>query len=371
MQVDRLVLRFYRNYERCDVTLYPGINLLIGENGQGKTNLLESVYFLSCAKSHRGVEDLSLIQDGNEFASIDSSLISNGSKKRISALIHKKGKSLCLNNEPVKKTSEFIGKLNAVLFSPADMNLFDFSPKYRRKFMDMELGKMSVSYINQLNDYMKLLKERNAILKLPHPDPVLLDTLTEQMIDPQVQIMKKRHLFVEHLNKNLTKVFQSLSMTDHVISLQYMTFVKYDADDLVIRRNIEEKFEQTKERDCMTHMTNSGIQREDIMILMDGHPVSEYASQGQKRMIIISLKIALVQLIKEYIGEYPVLLLDDVFSELDHRRRVNLLRLLPGQIQTIITTTEADELVERLAAHIHVYEIKEGVVEPWNYQKKS
>lgn len=360
-----LHLRFFRNYDEQTIYFQPGINLLIGENGQGKTNIIEAVYFLSTARSHRNVEDVEMIETDQPFASIDGVVQYENEKKRVSGLIHRKGKALCIQNEAIKKVSDFIGVMNAVLFSPTDMGMFEAAPRTRRRILDMELGKMSSLYINELSTYNKLLKERNALLKVDQPDALLLESLTERMIMPQVHILKKRHFFVERLNEMITTCYQKMTVSQDRIRIAYESMIPYDADDDVMKKNMQEKYQALMQRDMLLHQTSIGIQREDLLFFINEHPVTSYASQGQKRMMIISLKLALLKLIKEYTGEYPILLLDDVFSELDMNKKNNLLQMIPKQVQTIITATEKDDLFDFVVEQINGFEIKKGVCKPW------
>ena len=362
MYIDYLHLRFFRNFREETIRFDKEINILFGKNGQGKTNLLESIYFMSTTKSHRGVDDVEMIYLNEDFANIDCHVYKSEEDSVFNAVIHKKGKSLCIRNLPIKKISEYVGKINAVLFSPADMNLFDSSPKERRKMIDMEFGKMSVMYINQLNTYNRLLKERNAFLKQGTEDSTLLDTITEQMINPQIQIIKKRKLLISQLNSKIGGIYKSLSDSNEVVSINYLGMVDFDADDEVMALRIKEKYEFSKERDIVLKQTNVGIHREDIEFFMDKKTVLSYASQGQKRMIVIALKLALVEIINEYIGENPVLLLDDVLSELDIYRRNRLIEIIPKGIQTIITSTDKEDIMPELLRKAKIFEIEKGSV---------
>lgn len=365
MYIDQLRLKYFRNYDSCSIDLIPGVNVFIGKNGQGKTNLLESVYFMSTTKSHRGIDDVQLIQFNQDFSCIDAHVCYEDQMSSYSCVIHKKGKTLCIRNQPVKKVSEFIGKINAVLFSPLDMNLFDASPKYRRRFMDVELGKMSMRYIGQLNQYNQLLKERNAYLKQDKVDSILLDTITEQMMEPQLQIIKKRFLFIRQLNDYVPNLYQKMSASDDVVRVHYQCMIEYNVDDALMIQQLQQKFASVKDRDLLLRMTNTGIHREDIAFTLNGHDVNVVASQGQKRMIIVALKLALVSIIHEYTGEYPILLLDDVLSELDVQKKNRLIHLLPKEVQTIITTTEKDDLLQSVIDQSLIYVVEKGSAKKW------
>ena len=365
MRIRKVRLIGFRNYEEAIVGFRPGLNILIGNNGQGKTNLLESVYFLSTTKSHRRASDEEMMMTGKEYFQLDCITENDDGSSRFSAVIHKKGKTFCVRGEPVKKMSDYVGKLNAVIFSPLDMGMFDSSPTDRRRFLDIELGKMSKIYITFLNQYSNLLKNRNIALKKEVPDRVLIDAISEQMVGPQTEIIRQRYHFIQQLNRTVSEYYRKLSGTGGKITLAYESMVPYHADDSILRGLIQNRINNTLERDLITRMTNTGIQREDMEFFLDGHPVKAYASQGQKRMIIIALKLSLVNLIKERTGEYPVLLLDDVLSELDESRRNALIELLPEGVQTIITATEKEAIDPRLWNKAKIIKIEKGSAAEW------
>lgn len=362
MFIKKLKLSSFRNYRNVEVDFNPGLNIFVGKNGQGKTNLLESIYFLSTTKSHRRANDLQMLQYGEEFFEIDCTGENENGPISYAAIIHKKGKNFILRGEAIKKMSDYVGKLNVVIFSPLDMNLFDASPTERRRFMDIELGKMSKIYITYLNRYSQLLKSRNAALKEEPVNEMLVDTIAEQMLQPQVEIIRYRHQFIEQLNKYITEFYQKISETDSKVNIEYESMVVYHSDQKVLEGLIASKQKHTRDRDFILKQTNSGIQREDIEFYLDSHPVRIHASQGQKRMIIIALKLSLVKIIHEKIGEYPVLLLDDVLSELDEDRRNALINLLPEGVQTIITATEKEAIDERLLSKAKIMQIEKGSI---------
>ena len=365
MRIRKVRLIGFRNYTDQTAEFGPGLNILVGANGQGKTNLLEAVCFLSTTKSHRHASDEEMMKDSAEYFQLDCTTETEDGPSRLSAIIHRKGKTFCVRGEPVRRMSEYVGKLNAVIFSPLDMNLFDSSPTERRRFLDIELGKMSGIYIRFLNQYTQLLKNRNALLKKENPDLQLLDAISEQMVKPQAEIIRKRHHFISQLNATVSEYYRKLSGTKAEIKLEYESMVPYHADDTILQELIQNRQNKTRERDLILRQTNFGIQREDMEFWINNHPVKTYASQGQKRMIIIALKLALVNLIKERTGEYPVLLLDDVLSELDAERRNALIELLPEEVQTIITATEKEAIDQRLWNQARIWKIEKGSAVLW------
>lgn len=362
MYLDKIKLRNYRNYANELFSLSPGMNIIIGDNGEGKTNLLEAVYLLSTTRSHRNENDRELILFNEDFATVEG-LVNYGQKKdRLSVVLHKKGKTLLVNNVPVRKNSEFIGKLNAVLFEPGDMNLFDDSPRVRRRLIDIEMGKLSTLYMYNLSMYLKYLKERNALLKTD-VDKIMLEIHTEQLIEPQIRIIKERARFINNLNSYISYFFNQISGGSHKINIVYRSIIKEKDNEDIMKQQIQQSYAASQDRDLMLKQTNLGIHREDYEFYLDGKEVSKYCSQGQKRMIILALKLAFVQIIFQIKKEYPILLLDDVLSELDSKRRSRLMKLLPNSIQTVITTTDYDEIKQLKKKNVNLIRIVKGRIE--------
>jgi len=361
MYIEAVRLRNFRNYTNQIVQFKNGMNVLLGENGEGKTNLLESIYLLSTTRSHRNDDDRELIKFDTDMASVEGILRNSTGGEKLTAVIHPNGKTLMINNQPVKKTSDFIGRVNAVIFSPKDMDLFEGSPKVRRRLVDMELGKLSVSYMFNLSEYLKSLKERNTYLK-KGKDPVMLETFTDMLYQPQIQIIKERAQFVRSLNAYLTYFYDQISGTDTKLMMVYRSFVQERNNEVVMLEQIKQAYKNIEERDIALGQTNIGIHREDFEFYLDGKNVEKYSSQGQKRMVILALKLAIVQIIFQFKREYPIVLLDDVFSELDSKRRVSLMRLLPNSIQTIITTTDGREVGLLRNQNANVVFISKGTV---------
>ncbi|MDO4378628.1 MAG: DNA replication/repair protein RecF [Erysipelotrichia bacterium] len=365
MYIESIKLKKFRNYSNQVVNFKNGMNLILGENGIGKTNLLESIYLLSTTRSHRNDDEKDMIGFNEEFASVEGIVISKNGRDRLNVILHKKGKTLALNNTLVKRNSEFIGKLNAVIFSPSEMNLFDDSPRERRKLIDMEIGKLSSGYMYNLSNYLKSLKQRNAYLKQGN-DKIMLDTYTEMIYEPQIKIIKERNSFINALNAYLSYFYNEISGSENELKMVYKSFIKEKNDEKVMLEEIKETYDRMLERDILLKQTNIGIHREDYEFYLNNINVSKYCSQGQKRMVILALKLSLVQIIYQIKREYPILLLDDVFSELDSNHRVCLLKLLPNTIQTIITTTDLREVSSVKKQNINIINITKGDISNGN-----
>lgn len=360
MNLERIRLRHFRNYHNVTVEFHHGINYLLGRNAQGKTNLLESIFYLSTTKTHRDSEDKDLIQSGFDFFGIDGFLEKKGRMIEMTCNVGKNGKNLYLYRNPVKKVSDFIGECNAVLFCPDDMGLFSAQPRFRRKFIDLELGKLSKSYMTKLNDYYRLLKERNAALKKSGVPVEYFEILNEQMAILQCVILKQRTKFMNDLIEVSAEFYHELSDDQSDLKVDYHTCVDVNVDEKVMKAEFLKKYHDTFSRDLLFKSTSIGIHKDDFVILMNGLDTSNYASQGQKRTVLLSMKIGIVMMIHRLIKDYPILLLDDVFSELDSIRREKLLKLLPEEVQIFISATDLVENIQ--GREVSLYLIENGQI---------
>ncbi|WP_302558382.1 DNA replication/repair protein RecF, partial [Holdemania filiformis] len=277
---------------------------------------------------------------------------------------HGKGKTLMIHQKPVSRSSEFIGKLNAVLFAPSDLELFEAPPKVRRRLMDVEIGKVSPRYMQALSAMMKLLKERNSLLKREHLDNAMLEVLDQQMIEQQLTIIAMRRQFIAKMNESLSRTYSALAEEEAQVSAAYHTITEQTEPD-AMREEISRKLLENRDRDRILKTTSSGVHRDDLSFQLNGRDVLSYASQGQRRMIVLAWKLSLIDFIAERLNELPVLLLDDVLSELDQQKRVNLFSLISPEIQTFITTTEIAELLPFLSRKPKIAEIDSGQIRPW------
>lgn len=343
MILKKLRLRNFRNYDLAVFEFNEGINCIIGKNAQGKTNLLESIYYLSTTRSHRSNDEKDLIKNGCDFFGLDAVLLKKGRNVELTCNTAHNGKNLFLYRNPVKKVSDFIGECNAVLFCPDDMNLFSAQPRIRRRFMDIELGKISKSYMQTLNQYQKLLKERNALLKQNKFSLELMAVLNDQMASLQCIILHQRYQFMKDLLLISKDFYQKLAEDDTDLSLDYQTCVDLECDEKTMKQAFLKRYEETFERDCLLKTTGIGIHKDDFTIMVNGKDAAVYASQGQKRTILLSLKIGIIKMIQQIIKDEPILLLDDVFSELDLFRKQKLMELLPENVQIFISATEIEK----------------------------
>ncbi len=335
MRIKKLQLVHFRNYEAEEIEFDSGMNIITGNNAQGKTNLLESLIYLSLTRSYRIHEDKELIMHGKDYAKI-SCIYEDEREKRIDAIIHQNGKNLLVNKIPVKKSSEFIGLLNTVLFSPDDLSIFRDSPRTRRRLIDQEITKISPQYLGALTRYQNLLKNRNSILKEFKPDENYINVLDSQMIREEMTIIKERNEFIHHINQNMNDIYQTISNDDSHVQISYLSCIELDD----IEKNLTKMYELSRKKDLESHVTTVGIHREDILFCMNDKNLIYSASQGQKRMTMLAFKIALLSYIEDKTNKKPILLLDDVLSELDQVRGQRLIELVNGPYQCLITSTE-------------------------------
>lgn len=340
MIIETLKLRNFRNYENLVIEPDPQLNVITGRNAQGKTNLLESIVYLSLTRSHRILNEKKLIREDMPFARISCIFRSGEERKELDAVIHPQGKTLIVNRHPVKKSSDFIGLLNVVIFSPDDLYLFNDMPRERRKVMNQEITKISPKYLLALNRYQNFLKERNSLLKNYGIDETYLDILDEQMISEQKMIIEMRRNFIQKINRHITYLYRELSEDDIEVRIQYRCCIDEEECSKETLRNM---YRLCRERDRENHVSTAGIHREDMIFRINDRDLTQTASQGQKRMVMLAFKMALLKYILSETGQSPVLLLDDVLSELDISRQKKLLEMVTGTYQCLITATEIPE----------------------------
>ncbi len=332
MLVKSLKLNNYRNYTNENIIFDPNLNIIIGKNGSGKTNILESIVVVSNTKSFRTNNDQDLIKKGEEFSKID--LISDENDFKV--VINKKNKSLYINNNLIKRTSQFIGKLNAILFKPGDLELFNQSPSERRKLLDIEISKISNRYVLALVKYNKILKDKNKLLKENNPDETLLSVLDESMAPLIKTIIEERERFFDVINEYISAMYTMISGKIVDIHVNYNKCSE--------TYEVNEKIESSRNKDFYYHYTTFGPHHDDYEFIMDGYNLNSIASQGQKRMVLIAFKFALIKYIQKQTNKTPIVLLDDILSELDKDNQERLLNVIPSSAQVIITNTDINNL---------------------------
>ncbi len=357
MFVKSLELRNYRNYEKLHIDFDSGTNVLYGDNAQGKTNILESIYVCATSKSHRGSKDKEIIHFNDEESHIKLFVDKKGVETRIDMHLKKnKTKGIAIGGIPIRKASELFGNINVVFFSPEDLNIIKNGPSERRRFLDMELCQLDKIYTSGLVSYNKALNQRNKLLKdIPfHPD--YMDTLQVwdmQLVKFGCEVMKRRNQFVEELNRLISGIHKRLTGGREEI------WISYEPD--INTEDFEETLHLSREKDLKNRLTMRGPHRDDILFIINGIDIRKYGSQGQQRSAALSLKLSEIEMIKKTTGESPILLLDDVLSELDSRRQNHLLESIQD-IQTIITCTGLDDFVNNHFSMNQIYQVVNGNV---------
>ncbi|MCM3217342.1 DNA replication/repair protein RecF [Niallia taxi] len=368
MFIEQLHLRNYRNYEDLEVEFENKVNVILGENAQGKTNVMESIYVLAMAKSHRTSNDKDLIRWDSDYAKIEGRLKKAHGPLPMQLVVSKKGKKAKYNHIEQRKLSQYIGNMNVVMFAPEDLNLVKGSPQIRRRFIDMEIGQISPVYLHDMSQYQKILQQRNTYLKQlqmnKQSDHTMLEILTEQFIDMAVKILSKRFEFLELLGNWAIPIHKGISRGLETLEIQYKPSadVSEDLDLSKMRRVYEEKFANVKKREIDRGMTLFGPHRDDLLFFVNGRDVQTFGSQGQQRTTALSIKMAEIELIHAEIREYPILLLDDVLSELDDYRQSHLLNTIQGKVQTFVTTTNVDGIDHQTLKEASTFQVEAGTM---------
>lgn len=355
MKIKKIKLTNFRNYPNLELTLSEAMNIFHGNNGQGKTNLVEAVYFTSLLKSFREDEIKPLIRLDQESAVVETEAIINDQKIKFKIVLNKNNKKLFINNKEIKKNSDFVGQLNVVSFIPKDVFLFQASPKERRDFIDDEIVKLSPSYSLALNDLSKLVKERNEVFKLSKPDLVLLDVINKQMAKLSVEVLVKRYKFIKDLNHELSLIYEKLSGSKSKLVVKYQSFV---GEKEITEQTILSKILEKQKDDMIRQTTSIGIHRDDYYAEHDKKDLSKYGSQGQQRIAVIAIKLGLINLIYRQIGDQPIVVLDDVLSELDINHQTNVINYFNGNHQLFVTTANLNQKVLELKKEKDAYLFK-------------
>lgn len=368
MIIKSLELSDFRNYENLKIDFSSGTNILYGDNAQGKTNILEAIFMSATTKSHKGSKDKEIIRFGKDEAHIRTILDRDNAEYRVDMhLRSSKTKGIAIDGQKIKRASDLIGKLNVVFFSPEDLSIIKNGPSERRRFMDMELCQLDQVYLNSLSKYNKLVVERNKVLKdlFDHPEnSVLLDVQDKQLCEYGSVIIKTREKFIGDLNEIIRPIHNKLTGGKEDLSIYYEPNV--DATDF------EKKLGSSRQRDIYAKQTTVGPHKDDFSFIVKRNSdnsekidIRKFGSQGQQRTASLSLKLSEIEIVKKAKKENPVLLLDDVLSELDSNRQNYLLNTI-GDIQTIITCTGLDEFVNNRFEIDKLFKVTEGTVNSEN-----
>jgi len=357
MHIEKISLLNFRNYDFLDLELNSNVNIFCGDNAQGKTNLLEAMYFSAMGRSHKTTFYRELIQFEKTEAHIKSLIKNDSVTDKIDIHLHSDGKKgIAINSLPIKNSVDLFGILLVVMFSPEDLNLIKSGPSARRRFLDMELCQLSKVYYYNLRQYYKILKNRNNLLKKIQKNRSAMDMLEGwdiQLVEYGVKIAIQRDNFLKKLNDIAKEIYFNITDNKEELSLQYKPGLEISGYEDKLKKNIE--------RDIFTGVTNYGIHKDDINFYVNNNNVKNFGSQGQQRTSVLAVKLAEIEIIRDEKNQNPVLLLDDVLSELDINRQKYLLNNIENT-QTFITCTGIVDLLMNLDNSKKIYYVSNGKI---------
>ena len=372
MRIKSLKLLYFRNYLSMNIETHPSLNVLVGNNANGKTNIIESIFCLALGKSYRTKSDSECIMFGETATAMSCVVSKNNKNLDIMLGINNKGKSAKIAGVKKTKLTDFVGELNVVLFSPEDLQIVKGSPALRREFINREFYQFSRIYHKYNLMYQHLLKQRNSYLKDMRKNPkdemalTYLETLTSQLAKVALYITKERVSFVQDISKLTYKNMLNISNGQETLKIRYKSSVlealniKDTEDEAFTEENLTNIIMRKSFDDIMRGSTKIGPQHDDLEFYINDLDAKMYASQGQQRSIVLSLKLAEINYLKDKTGTYPVLLLDDVLSELDKNRQLKLLDAINENVQTFITTPSISDIKEDLLKKDKVFKIESG-----------
>lgn len=360
MKIDSLSLMNFRNYETLNIS-FGNLNIIYGLNGSGKTNIVEAIYMLALTKSFRINNDKIMIKKGKIKAKIKGNVLKKNDENEFGVEISNEGKIVTINGEKQDKVSDYVSRINVILFSPSDTRLIDDAPSERRKMLNIEISQIYKEYLVVLTNYQRILKQRNFYIRGMYINgsytSEYLDILTKKLVEYGKVICKYRQDFIDNINKyiksNYEKIFGSGTLKIRYVS----TFKNKSEDDLI------KKFKDNYQKELSVGKTLEGIHHDDIMFILDNNNLKEWGSEGQRKNAIISFKLAEINVINEIKNYYPILILDDLFSELDKEKITNLLGMLDRNVQTFITTTDLKNISKKVIKDAKKIKVCDGAIE--------
>ena len=365
MILKNLKLKNFRNYDTLDLSLSPGTTIIYGDNGEGKTNLLESIYVLAFTKSHRSFIDKSLIKNERETAQIKGT-IQKDITYNLEIILNKNKKQVKIDNNQISKIGNYIEKMNIIIFYSDDLELIKGAPNERRKYLNLELSQISPTYYNTINDYNKLLKIRNDYLKKIIAGEKLNQNyfaiLTDYIVEKNVFIYQMRHKYIERLNHICQDIFKDIT-TKEGFNIKYIPSINLeDVSKEKIKHNMTQALNDNLDKEIKIGSTLYGPHHDDFEFNLQNNNLKFYGSQGQQRIAVLSLKLSEIKILKDYKQTSPIILLDDVFSELDNDKKNNLLKYIDSDNQVIITTTDLENIDKDIIEKSKLIKIKNGKI---------
>ena len=362
MYVKSIKIVNFRNYKDEIFNFNKNINIIYGNNAQGKTNLLESIYFLALGKSHRSLNDKDLIKNGENECKVSASTYIKDLSTSMEIKIQNNRKVYKIDNNYIKSLTEYLSNLKVIIFFPEDLDIIKTSPDVRRRYLNIQISQLNKLYFKTLNEYNKLLKIRNDLLKKNLKDGYLdtqyFDIITNYLIEKASYIYIMRDKYIEKINKLIDKYYENIS-TYKKLHIKYITNIELDNYDN-IKKLMKEKFDKLRSAELSSGITLIGPQKDDFEFILEDKNLKNYGSQGQQRMAVLALKLTEIEIFTKESEDTPILLLDDVFSELDDYKKNNLLNILDESIQTIITTTDLNNIDKKILEKANLIEIEDG-----------
>ena len=363
MIIKKISLLNFRNYEKESINFSNKINILIGDNAQGKTNILESIYFLALTKSYR-TNDSNLIKLGCDFAKVKGEIKNSKLSKELEVLITNDSKEVKINKNKVNKISDYITNMNVILVSPEDINILQGSPADRRNFLNIELSQISKVYLNKYNEFNKLLKIRNNYLKLMYSnfnkDTRYLESITENLVEREIDIYLERNNIINLINSRAGEIYKDITGLDN-FKVVYKTNIDindFNRDNL--RQIISDKYKSSIQKEIEQGMTLYGPHRDDLEFYIGEEDIKIFGSQGQQKLAIIAIKLSEIEIFKQITDTYPILLLDDIFSYLDVKNRNKLIKYIDNDIQVIITSNDTKGIAKQFIENAKIFKITDG-----------
>lgn len=370
MFLRKLSLSHYRNYDQIELATDRVVNVFVGPNAQGKTNLLEAIFVLALTKSHRTHQDKELIGWEHDQAVLYGEVDRRYGPCKLQLSISGQGKKARINGLEQKKLSGFVGAMNVVMFAPEDLEIVKGAPGIRRRFLDMEIGQVHPGYLHDITQYQKVLQQRNNFLKQHGSSgrsshTGMLEVWNEQLAGFGVKIMKKRQSFIEKLQRWAEAIHSGITGGREAIRIVYKPSfgVSAEEDEPILFEQFMIKLSEIKDQELRRGTTLAGPHRDDMLFYINGKEAQTFGSQGQQRTTALSVKLAELELMNEEVGEYPLLLLDDVLSELDKSRQTQLIETIQDKVQTFITTTGMESVDLTRIRDLGIFSVREGRIE--------
>lgn len=370
MFLRKLELNNFRNISKISFNFENNINIFIGNNAQGKTNILESIYFLAITKSHRTHNELNLIKNDELYTKVSCSFNDNNDDiHMLSILLNEKGKKVSVDNIVQKRISNYLSRLNVIMFCPDDLEIIKGSPSVRRKFLNIELSQFKNDYVFILKEYNQVLKQRNEYLKQKNGskfDNTYFSILTDKLIDKNIQLVRIRYDFINKLNEYLQDVFDNIAGFGKLV-IRYISFIKEnDLNRANLKDFLISKYNSLLSSELLQKTTLLGCHKDDFKMYLNNLDVTEFCSQGQQRLSILSLKLAEIEVFINEKKTKPIILLDDIFSELDEIKKNNIINYFKNDIQIFITTTDINDINDDLKSKSDIYTVANG-----NFKKEE